>query len=94
MGAGTRLKMLEAMASGRAVVGTPVAASGLVPEAQQAMVLASSEPEFADAVLRLLKSPDESAALGAKAQKVVRRHYDWAALIPCLLQIHQEVVGG
>ncbi|HLU10557.1 MAG TPA: glycosyltransferase [Oceanobacillus sp.] len=94
MGAGTRLKILEAMAAGRAVVGTPVAASGLVPEAHQAMVLTSNEKDFADAVIRLLKSPEERAALGAEAQQVVRRHYDWSALIPCLLQIHQDVVGG
>jgi glycosyltransferase involved in cell wall biosynthesis len=76
MGAGTRLKMLEAMAAGCAVVGTPVAASGLVPEAQHAMVLAENETDFADAVIRLLDAPKKRRALGAEAQQVVRRHYD------------------
>lgn len=94
MGAGTRLKMLEAMAAGCAVVGTPVAASGLVPEAQRAMVLAENEAEFADAVINLLNAPEQRATLGAEAKQVVRRHYDWSALIPCLLQIHQDILSG
>ena len=94
MGAGTRLKMLEAMAAGRAVVATSTAASGLVQEAQRTMVLANTEKEFANAVIRLLKMPEERVALGVEAQQVVRRHYDWSALIPCLLEIHRDVVGG
>jgi glycosyltransferase involved in cell wall biosynthesis len=94
MGAGTRLKMLEAMAAGCAVVATPVAASGLVPEAQHTLVLVENETEFADAVIRLLDAPEQRAALGAQAQQVVRRHYDWSALIPCLLEIHWDIVGG
>lgn len=94
MGAGTRLKMLEAMAAGRAVVATSVAASGLVDETQRTMILADNEQEFASAVVRLLQTPEERAQLGEAAQQVVRRHYDWSALIPCLLQIHRDVAGG
>lgn len=94
MGAGTRLKLLEAMASGCAIVATPVAASGLVPEAQAAMKLADSETEFADAVIRLLEAPQQQNELGAAAQTAVRRFYDWSALIPCLLEIHQEIASG
>jgi glycosyltransferase involved in cell wall biosynthesis len=94
MGAGTRLKMLEAMASGCAIVATPVAASGLEPETQAAMLLADSETTFADAVIRLLEAPEERAELGLRAREAVRRFYDWSALIPCLLQIHREVLDG
>jgi glycosyltransferase involved in cell wall biosynthesis len=94
MGAGTRLKMLEAMASGCAIVATDVAASGLVPEAQRAMVLANGETEFADAVIRLLDTPKQRATLGAEAQQAVRQHYDWSALIPCLLEIHRNITSG
>ena len=94
MGAGTRLKMLEAMASGCAVAATPVAASGLVAEAQKAMLLAETETAFANTVIRLLESPEQRAALGEQAQEAVRRFYDWSALIPCLLQIHQDVADG
>jgi glycosyltransferase involved in cell wall biosynthesis len=94
MGAGTRLKMLEAMASGCAVVATPVAASGLVAEAQPTMILAESETAFANAVIQLLETPQQRAELGKQAQQAVRRFYDWSALVPCLLQIHRDIIGG
>jgi glycosyltransferase involved in cell wall biosynthesis len=94
MGAGTRLKMLEAMASGCAVAATTVAASGLVAEAQNAMLLADTETTFANVVVRLLESPEQRVTLGEQAQQVVRRFYDWSALLPCLLQIHRDIAGG
>lgn len=94
MGAGTRLKILEAMASACAVVATSVAAAGLVQEAQQALVLADSEQAFSDAVVRLLENPSERDTQGQAAQEAVRHHYDWSALLPCLLKIHQDIAGG
>jgi glycosyltransferase involved in cell wall biosynthesis len=94
MGAGTRLKILEAMAAGCAIVATPVAAAGLVADAQTALELADTPAAFANAVIALLGDRDRRCALGTAAQFVVRRHYDWSALIPCLLAIHEEIARG
>jgi glycosyltransferase involved in cell wall biosynthesis len=91
MGSGTRLKILEAMAAGCAVVATPIAAAGLNEDARRAIRLAEGEEAFAAAVIDLLRQPERRAELGAQAQRVVRQHYDWGALIPCLLNIYREV---
>lgn len=94
MGSGTRLKILEALASGCAIVATPIAASGLNDEIKSAMVIADSEMDFANAVNALLQDPPRRNALGKQAQKVVKQHYDWSVLIPRLLKAYQEVGIG
>ena len=94
MGSGTRLKILEAMAAGCAVVATSPAAAGLEAEVRDALIIADSETAFADGVTKLLQNPDQRQALGREAQQVVRKHYDWSALIPCLLGIYQEIGLG
>jgi glycosyltransferase involved in cell wall biosynthesis len=94
MGSGTRLKILEAMAAGSAVVATSAAVAGLDAEARDALVIADSESAFAEGVITLLKHPEKRQALGAEAQRVVRKSYDWSALIPCLIDIYRDIGLG
>jgi len=94
MGSGTRLKILEAMAAGCAVVATSVAVSGLREEARRHILIANTAHTFADAVIRLLNDPAERARLGAETRAVVREYYDWSALLPCLLNIYKDIGVG
>ncbi|MEO8393693.1 MAG: glycosyltransferase, partial [Chloroflexota bacterium] len=83
-----------AMAASCAVVATSAAVAGLNVEARQALVIADTESAFAEGVIRLLQSPDERQTLGQRAQLVVRKHYDWTTLIPCLIDIYREIGLG
>jgi glycosyltransferase involved in cell wall biosynthesis len=94
MGSGTRLKILEAMAAGCAVVATSVATSGLDAEAHDAMIVADDARAFAQTVIDLMGDPERRSALGEAARTVVRRRYDWSALIPCLLGIYKDLGLG
>lgn len=94
MGSGTRLKLLEAMASGCAIVATSIAAAGLSAEAKSALVIADTEADFAKAVSELLKNPEKRTQLGQKAREIVRAEYDWSVLIPKLLAAYQEAKLG
>lgn len=94
MGSGTRLKILEAMAAGCAVVATNVAASGLDAQAKRSLILADEERAFAQAVVALLKDANRRVTLGQAAQADVRRLYDWKTLIPCLLQTYEDIGLG
>jgi glycosyltransferase involved in cell wall biosynthesis len=91
MGSGTRLKLLEALASGIAIVATPLAAAGLSEEARCAMRLAADETAFADAVIDLLNSPSVRLEYAARGKEIVRKTYDWQALAPRLFQAFQEL---
>jgi polysaccharide biosynthesis protein PslH len=94
MGSGTRLKILEAMAAGCAIVATPTAAAGLDSEVRESLLLREDAANFASAVIKLLNDPDHRAALGSAAQAFAHRRYDWSALIPCLLSAYKEIGLG
>lgn len=94
MGSGTRLKLLEAMAAGCAIVATPIAASGLLAEATAAMRLAASADRFADTIITLLANATERKLLGEQAQAAVSAYYDWTAIAAGLRRVYQEAGGG
>lgn len=94
MGSGTRLKLLEAMACGCAIVCTTLAASGLLPEVKRAMIIADQPDDFAGAVQQLLNDPDERQRLGKQAQTLVQANYDWEQLIPRMQAIYERLQRG
>jgi sugar transferase (PEP-CTERM/EpsH1 system associated) len=76
---GTRLKIFEAMASGRAVVSTSVGAEGLPTESGRHLLVADEPAAFASSVLTLLRDVKARQAMEAEARAFVAEHYDWAA---------------
>ncbi len=94
MGSGTRLKILEAMAAGCAIVSTSLGAAGLPKEAHQVMHIADSAPEMAHHIITLLNHAPQRTALGEAAHKLVKSHYDWPILIPRLLAAYRETGLG
>jgi len=80
VGGGTRLKILDAWAMGKAVVSTPLGAEGLQCRHGENILLAESPEAFADAIRRVLDDPNLRARLehGARATAVGR--YDWEQL--------------
>jgi glycosyltransferase involved in cell wall biosynthesis len=80
IGGGTRLKIFEAMAMGKAVVSTTVGAEGL-PVTDGTHVMLADEPRtFAAAVVALLRDPNRRRQLETAARALVVEHYDWSAV--------------
>jgi glycosyltransferase involved in cell wall biosynthesis len=94
MGSGTRLKILEALACGCAIVATSVAASGLNDALRAAMVIADDAEAFASAVDQLLRDSEQRQALQQQAPLAVRAHYDWSVILGRLVAVYNEVAGG
>ena len=79
IGGGTRIKIYEAMAMGKAVVSTRIGAEGL-PVVHSENILLSDEPQgFAQSVVRLLRNPEERQRLAQSARKLVEEKYSWAS---------------
>lgn len=76
-GSGTRLKVLEAMAFGKAIVTTHIGAQGIDLESGGEALFADSAEDFAAAVLRLIANPHEAARLGSAARAKAQLLYDW-----------------
>jgi glycosyltransferase involved in cell wall biosynthesis len=88
VGGGTRLKLLESSAMGKAIVSTTLGAEGF-DRPDRAMLLADSPEAFADACIDLAQHPQAREIWEQRAQAFAQR-YDWDALLPTLLR-HLEV---
>lgn len=80
VGSGTRLKIFEAMAMGKAVVSTSIGAEGLPVEQGKNILLADAPVEFAHQVVRLLNDSSERSRLGSAARLLVEQNYSWSAI--------------
>jgi len=90
VGSGTRLKLIEAMASGLAIVSTRIGAEGFPVENGREIVLADTEDEMATAVLDLLDHPEKRAEIGPKAIQFAQK-YDWRVVIPQFEAIYAQL---
>jgi glycosyltransferase involved in cell wall biosynthesis len=76
-GSGTRFKILEAWAAGRAVVSTTIGAEGLGALDGENLILADSPEDFSAAVVRLLRDPDLRARLGQTGRALYLERFTW-----------------
>ena len=80
IGSGTRIKILESAAMGKAMVSTTLGAEGLDFVNGKEILIADDPQEFADNVTMLLRDADRRKKLGEAARKRVLVDYDLAAL--------------
>ncbi len=85
MGSGTRLKILEAMACGCAIVASSAAAAGLPVELRETLLIADSESAMAAGIISLLENPSRRKNMGSAARAAVRETSDWSAILPHML---------
>jgi GT2 family glycosyltransferase/glycosyltransferase involved in cell wall biosynthesis len=78
--AGTNVKILEAMAMGKAIVSTEAGIHGLELQRGTDVIVTGPAEEMADAIERLLESSAERAAIETHARKTVERVYGWDAI--------------
>lgn len=79
VGSGTRLKIFEAMAAGKAIVSTTIGAEGLPVTDEENIVLADDPDRFADRVVSLLRDRARRRTLGNAARQLVEERYSWKA---------------
>ena len=79
-GAGTRIKILEAMAMGRAVVSTVIGCEGLDVVSGEDILIADNHDEMAAVIVDLLKNREQARRIGLNAVETVKRKYDFAVI--------------
>ena len=80
IGGGTRLKIFEAMAMGKAGVSTSIGAEGLPVEHRKNILLADQPEDFADNIVTLLRDPYYRERLGRAARLLVERDHSWESV--------------
>jgi polysaccharide biosynthesis protein PslH len=90
-GGGTRLKILEAMALGRAVVATGTGCEGLAVEHRRHLLIADEPEAFADCAIRLLKDNALRERLAAAGRRLVEERYDWPIIGARLRNLYRSL---
>lgn len=91
-GAGTRTKLLEALAAGLPIVTTPIGLEGIEAADGQECLLADDPGGLAAATLRLLADPAERSRLGAAARRLAERRYDWPQCLAPLEGLYADLL--
>jgi sugar transferase (PEP-CTERM/EpsH1 system associated) len=93
IGGGTRLKLLEAFAMGKAVVSTTVGAEGIAASPNKEILLADSAEQFADQTHTALMDGALRARLGIAARRFVELRYDWEAIVGRLNAVYDDCLA-
>ncbi len=77
IGGGTRMKIYEAMAMGKAVVSTHIGAEGLGLKGGETIAYGDDAQVLAKQINTLLRDQNTRTILGDAGRKLVEKHYSW-----------------
>jgi len=80
VGGGSRLKILESLATATPVVSTRIGAEGLNLQPGKHLVVTPDERGLAEGIVGLMRDPDRAADLAEEGRRLVVRDYDWGPL--------------
>jgi sugar transferase (PEP-CTERM/EpsH1 system associated) len=89
VGGGTRLKLLQAMSMGKAIVCTSLGREGIELAAGRHLLIADDPPSFARAVVRLVREPGKRRELGESARDLALAEHDWRHITPLLERVYE-----
>ncbi|HZQ05071.1 MAG TPA: glycosyltransferase, partial [Anaerolineae bacterium] len=91
MGSGTRLKVLEAMAMGKAIVSTSFGVSGIECANGRDVLVANTAQDFAHAIALLMRDKNRANELGMHARRLAEAQYDWKKIVPRFEELYKRV---
>ncbi|NIU02073.1 MAG: glycosyltransferase [Nitrosopumilaceae archaeon] len=92
IGGGTRMKIYEGMAMGKAIVSTSIGAEGLPVKHGEHIYLADTETRFAEYVIKLLQNTENRQRMGMGARQYVYNNFRWKKVAEAFANICQETV--
>ena len=92
LGGGTRLKIVEAMAMGKAIVSTTLGAEGIEAVSGRDIFIEDEPAAFAGAVNRLLADPGLAARIGESARLVAVERYAWSGAAEALEGFYRRIL--
>jgi polysaccharide biosynthesis protein PslH len=94
VGGGTRVKILDAWAMGRAIVSTSIGCEGLDAVDGGNILIRDDPKEFADAVHQVLRDPQLRRRLGQAGREMVERTYSWEVIGEELIRRYEQALDG
>ncbi|HUF36389.1 MAG TPA: glycosyltransferase family 4 protein [Gemmatimonadales bacterium] len=93
LGGGMRVKVAEALAAGKAVVATPLAAEGLSAKDGEHLLIAETDDAIAEAIAVLLRDPSRRTALAARAREFATTALGWDGPVAAFEQLYARLLA-
>jgi len=93
IGGGTRIKIYEGMAMGKATVSTTIGAEGLDVQHGRDILLEDSPAGFANAIVTFLQNEEVRRRYEAAAAATARK-YDWSVITEQFVQVLQKTIAA
>lgn len=94
VGGGTRLKVLDAMAMGKAIVSTSIGCEGINVSDGNNILLADAPHVFAEKVVNILNDRTLMLKLGNEARNSVVENYSWTKIGKKLQNVYETAVSN
>jgi glycosyltransferase involved in cell wall biosynthesis len=91
VGGGTRLKILDAWAMGKAIVSTSIGCEGLAAVDGHNILIRDDPDGFATAVREVLANAPLRASLGANARQTVEQTYAWPIIGEQMMRSYHSI---
>jgi len=91
-GSGIRIKIVEAMAAGKAIITTTIGAEGINYENGQHLLIAKDAKSFADAIVRLCNDSALRETLGRNARMLITKEHDNTKLMQKLIAFYNDLL--
>ncbi len=92
-GGGTRLKILDAFACGKAVISTSIGCEGLEVTPERNILIGDSPIEFAKQIIKVCNDGDLMKSLGREGRKLVEEKYSWKMIGDHFNRIYKNLVS-
>jgi len=93
LGGGMHVKVLEALAAGKALVATPLAIEGLDLADGEHVLLAETDQQFCDAIVQLLTYPERRTSLAARARAWANTNLRWERSIALYEGLYEKTIA-
>ncbi|MES9969197.1 MAG: glycosyltransferase family 4 protein [Candidatus Thiodiazotropha sp.] len=91
VGGGTRLKVLDALAQGKAIVSTSIGSEGIEVSDRNNVYLEDSAEGFASSIVELINDEERRKELGNQARKLAEQKYAWPSIATKLIDAYQSI---
>ncbi len=92
-GGGTRLKILDAMAMGKAVVSTTIACDGLGVSPEENILIADTPAGFVRQIKRVFRNEEMRRTWERGARNLMVEKYSWTVIGARLCTLYQTISG-
>lgn len=91
-GSGIRIKILNSLAMGKAIVSTSIGCEGIDVTNGKDIYIADDKEEFAKKIIYLLKNKNERRKLGREGIKLIKEKYQWEKIAEQIETKYAEII--